>query len=153
MWQIDKIREVLALFILAISTYTDIKERNIYVFPLIFGVVTSLCLAVIAFMNAPYDDVIKQIFSRLIFPIAAAGFVIPVTRLLKENIGIGDGYLYAALLFMTGVTTSIRMLSFASVFACAFSVFIMIVHMDKSWKKIPFAPFMIAGFIMSLIMG
>lgn len=153
MWQIEKIKEVLALFVLAISAYTDIKERNIYIMPLTLGVVASVSLSIIAYINAPFGEITKLIFSDFIYPMLAAVFVTFVTKLLDNHMGMGDGYLLAVLLMMVGVITSIRVLSFASIFAGVFCVILMVIRLDKKWKMIPFAPFMAAGFVVTLMMG
>lgn len=151
MWKIEKIREVCALLILAVSAYTDIKERNIYIMPLVIGAISAMSLSIISFINTPCGELTKQVFSEIISPLLAAGFVILITYMLRDNIGVGDGYLFAMLFLMIGVVRNVRLICVASIFVGIFGAIVMMIRLDKVYKRIPFAPFMMAGFITIMI--
>ena len=143
----EKVKEMIALFVLAISAYTDIKERQIYLMPLFIAGISSLAISLILFMTNPLDDSVKGLFSSVIFPFLFGAFVIYIAILLRKSVGIGDAYLIAVLSLSVGVSCNVRILCTSSLLAGVVCFCLMMTDRAKKWKTIPFAPFILAGFI------
>ena len=153
MWQM---KNVIALVMLVICAYTDIKERNIYIMPLIISTTGATAISVVSFMCAPATSDLHILMSDLLLPAFAGALMIFVARSGRAHMGQGDGYLMAALGMMIGLRSNICVIAAA---ACA-ALFYVILLLFKNGgyrrirrKSIPFAPFMTAGYMFVLING
>ena len=149
-------KNVIALVMLAICAYTDIKERNIYLMPLIISTTGAAAISVVSFMCAPATSDLNILMSDLLLPAFAGVLLILVAGSERVRMGQGDGYLMAALGMMIGVRSNIYVIAVAS---CAALLYVMILLFKNGGyrrirrKSIPFAPFMIAGYMFILING
>ena len=153
MWQI---KEMIALAMLAICTYTDIKERNIYLFPLIVSATGAVAVSVVSFMCAPADEEAGILIGDLMIPVLAGVFIIICVRAAKRHVGIGDGYLMAALGMIIGVRSNVISMV-AGLFAASIYACIILIKKGKisrfRRRSIPFAPFVMTGYMLVLING
>jgi len=150
MW---KLKQAVALIVLAVSSYSDIKERQIYVMPLVIGVIFSIAVSIADYMIDPIEHVNEVLFGSLIFPLFCSVFVFLIISKLKDYIGIGDAYLFAFLSFALGVSRNIRIICFASLVAGLLCAILILLNMDKKWKKVPFAPFLLTGYMCLVCAG
>ena len=153
MWQI---KEMIALAMLAICAYTDIKERNIYLFPLIVSTTGAVAVSVVSFMCAPADEEAGILIGDLMIPVLAGVFIIICVRAAKRHVGIGDGYLMAALGMIIGVRSNVISMV-AGLFAASIYACIILIKKGKisrfRRRSIPFAPFVMTGYMLVLING
>lgn len=147
------LKETIALIILAVCAYTDIKEKYIYLMPLLVGGIASFALSVMIFMQDTCEGAQRNMLSLMLFPIAFSIFIVMLGRLCDGMIGMGDIYLIAMLSMSIGVIRDVRTVS-ASVIIAGVSCFCMLIFgKAKRWSKIPFAPFLLAGFMSVMILG
>lgn len=151
-----QIRELIALATLAISAYTDIKERNIYTMPLIVSAAGAAVMSMIMLICAPAGEECDILLSELAGPALVGALIIMTVRLLGKHMGEGDGYLLAALCMVTGIRES--MITMA---ATAFTAFIYAggyvtvgkIRGKRFYRDIPFAPFVMIGFVLVNVNG
>ena len=146
-----QIREIIALFVLAISAYTDIKERNIYTMPLIVSAAGAVIMSVIMIIGAPAGEECDIFYSELAGPALVGALIIFAAALFKDHIGAGDAYLLASLGFVLGVRQHLGTMIIA-----VFAAFIYAggyVFIGKVRKRIPFAPFVMIGFVFVIAGG
>ena len=151
-----QIRELIALFVLAISAYTDIKERNIYTMPLIVSAAGAVIMSVIMIIGAPAGEECDIFYSELAGPALVGALIIFAAALFKGHIGAGDAYLLAALGFILGIRQHLGTMIIAVFAAFIYAgVCVMIGRTQKRrfYAEIPFAPFVMIGFVFVIAGG
>ena len=148
MWQI---RETIAVAMLAICAYTDIREKNIYIFPLAVSSSGAVIIIILSGMTDGAGNPGETFVRELLLPAVLGSISVSAAYIFKTFVGAGDGYLIAALVVITGIRMCIL-----SVIAAAFAVFVFCVGMMISGRRqyvqtVPFAPFVLAGFLVVLI--
>lgn len=150
MQQMRQIKEMIALAMLAVSAYTDIREKNIYISPLVISASGAVVISLIQYLFLPGEDIIAD---AVILP-AVTGIVLTVLiHAYRRHIGMGDAYLLAALGFVAGNRQNMYTITIALPFAAVYAVIVMISKRHGKWRhaQIPFAPFVMAGFIVALL--
>ncbi len=148
MWQI---RQMMALAVLAVCAYTDIKERNVYLIPLLVSVVGSEAVLAISVIGTSGPEAYPVLMNDMLMPFVTGLAVIALTRVFKAHIGVGDGYLMAALGMMTGIKTMIFSIPIAFITAGLYALIKTVPKRRRSTRTIPFAPFVLTGFMAVLI--
>ena len=144
MWQI---RQMIALLLLAICSYTDIRERNIYLFPLAVSSAGTLAMFTVSWFFASPVQSEHILLYDILLPAAVSVVIIMIVKAGGACIGMGDGYLMASLGLILGLQILFAALSAAFIAAAVFAGF-RIVSAKKRFKgTIPFAPFIMAGFL------
>ena len=138
MWQI---REMMALSLLAVCAYTDIKERNIYVMPLLVSGIGSVAITLIGREDLP---------EFLIFPALAGAFLILAVKYWQDQMGMGDGYLMATLMMMIGITCGMYVIMCSFAVSSVYAGAVLLAKKGGIKREIPFAPCVMAGFIVML---
>ena len=153
MWQM---KNTIALAMLVISAYTDIKERSIYLMPLIISTTGAAAVSVVSFMCAPAASDLDILMREILLPAFAGVLVIVIVKSGYSHIGFGDGYLMASLGMMIGVKNNLYVI--AAGFGAAL-IYVGVLVLRKGGyrrirrKSIPFAPCMMAGYMLMLING
>ena len=147
MQQMKLMRQMIALFMLAICAYTDIKKKYIYLVPLVICAVGGSLIVLTAYFAIPeYTGV--ELTNDLITPALAGTVLILLAKCADRYIGSGDGYLMAALGILIGNRCNLYVAAVGSVLASGYA-FVMLVRKKKRFmSSIPFAPFVMAGFVM-----
>ncbi|MBO4904704.1 MAG: prepilin peptidase [Lachnospiraceae bacterium] len=165
MQQMRQIREVIALAVLAISAYTDLKERNIYTMPLIVSASGAALMSVITLICAPAGEECDILLSELAGPALAGVLLIAAAKRFADHIGEGDAYLLATLCMIIGMkdgfltmmissaAAALYVMVYASIGAAAGKIRIGNKRIRYKGRGIPFAPFMMGGFIAIMIYG
>ena len=148
MWQI---KEMIALVMLAVCAYTDIKERSIYVFPLAVSVTGTVAISIVSFICSPVDKETEILLYDILLPAITGVILIIAVRAAKSHIGMGDGYLMASLGLMTGLKTLAYMILVAFVLAAIYGFIKSVFRKRRFVRSIPFAPFVLTGFVAVLI--
>lgn len=152
MWQV---RELIALSMLAICAYTDIRERCIYVMPLIICSAGALALSAVSYVFSPGRDNMILI-EEIVLPLAAGLLIIGLVKLWRRHMGEGDGYLMAALCLIIGIRYDLCTIAAGFLLALAYAVITLVVsavNRKRRCRSIPFAPFIMSGYILVLING
>lgn len=153
MWQI---KEMIALAMLAVCAYTDIKERSIYVFPLVVSVTGAVAISTVSFMCAPVDKETEILLYDILLPAITGGILIVAVRAAKSHMGMGDGWLMASLGMTIGVRDNIIAVTAAFLAASVYACIILFgngIRRRLRHKSIPFAPFVMAGYMLVLVNG
>ena len=148
MWQI---RYMMALALLAVCAYTDIKERNIYMLPLFVSVLGAQAVLLLSLAGGPKGKVRDTLLYEVLLPLTAGIVIIAMVKALRAHIGMGDGYLMAALTLMTGVETGSLSILVAFFGSAVYGCIKIITGKRRFARSIPFAPFVLAGFVTVLI--
>ena len=158
------------LFVMAICAYTDYKEGNIYLFPLLCGAFASFLLFVgqlvlplvlpFCIMTQGRSFLGEEIYltaymtEYLIFPCAFMGLLLMLSYATKGQIGQGDGYLCGAVGVIAGIRICVCTVLYGSILcSAAVGVFGLMENLKKREirkdLRIPFAPFALVGFVIS----
>ena len=147
MWQV---KQVIALAMLAICAYTDIKEKCIYIMPLIITGVGSVIITVTEMLVPGNGDPVHILITDIVFPILAGAVLVALSCCLKEHLGPGDGYLLAALGLATGIRVDILSFTVAFVAISLYASFVLLSGKRRYVKSVPMAPFVMSGYVMVL---
>lgn len=140
------ISEVLVLFFITVCSYTDIKEKNIYVAP----VVLSQCLWITIFSISSSSSFIK-IFSNVATKIVIETVVITVLSFYHDMIGLGDSLMLTTVCVILGFENGITIFAIAFLM-CAIAGIVMIFLKRRCIEsKMPLAPFVLTSYIVWLI--
>ncbi len=145
MWQM---REAIALVMLAICTYTDIKERNIYLVPLAIASAGAAIMELVVFFAMTDPGAYQRLIMYLLLPLATGVLMIILSHSGFFPAGEGDGYLIAALTLVTGFTSSLHAVAAGSIMAALYALIKLVA---KKKRSVPFAPFVMTGFILVII--
>lgn len=146
-----QVREIIALAMLVLSSYTDIRERYIYLVPVTICTGGGIVLSVLSVIFS-WDTGIEVLSKELIIPAAAGIILIALAKTAGRHIGCGDGYLLAALIMITGMRICAAAAACGLFAAAIFAAFRIACGKSRT-ACIPFAPFILTGFIAVLIYG
>lgn len=147
MWQI---RQLLALAMLAICAYTDIKEKNIYVMPLVITGTGAVIISLVSMM-AKGTGHFEILTEYIILPAVTGLLAIFISRALQGHIGAGDALLLGTLGLVTGIRTDIASFAVSMIVASIYAVIVLILPKRRIIRSIPFAPFVMTGYVMVLV--
>lgn len=151
MQQMRQVRELIALAMLAVSSYTDIREKCIYLFPVAICTAGAVALTVTSSFFSSVTEAGEVLLRELFSPAATGILLIIVVKAGKAHIGEGDGYLTAALWMILGLRTGIYTVIAGLFILLAASSVILISGRRRVHRLIPFAPFILAGYLSVLI--
>ena len=137
------IRFVIVMGLLSFEAVIDLKKREInIVFPIITGVFS------VVFMLLS-DDV--SVASSLI-GLAEGVLLIALSFITDGQIGSGDGIILAATGLMLGWKDNLIMFFFSCLISAFVAVGLMGIKKADKKTKIPFIPFMVPGFFLSVFL-
>lgn len=131
-------RTVCISVLLGICTYTDIQKREISM--KIIGIFAAFAMLwCIFYMEKPLWQ-------------QAGGVVIGVlllvlSKLTKEAIGKGDGYLMMVTGMLLGLWDNVRLLLGALLIVAVFAVMLLVLKKADKKKELPFVPFLLMSYI------
>ncbi len=146
----QEMRQIIALFMLSICAYTDIKEKNIYIMPLIISAAgaAAMSAADALFLQNPAPAV-----NEILLPAAAGIAVILLVRMKSVHVGIGDGYMTAALGMIIGTGRCFLSVAAGLAAASLYAGAMIIAAKKRLHHRLPFAPFVMAGYMFMLFYG
>ena len=142
--QIKNLRFVFVLTVLIIEAVTDFKKKEVNI---IFPILLAVAAVVMLFFSKDISLI------NAIIGIAEGLLLILISVLTKGQIGLGDGILLAACGLMLGGRDNLIMFFFACLSSAVVSALIMIIKKADKKTKIPFAPFMIPGFLIMVLLS
>ena len=148
----DIIKVFLVYAVLSLSVLTDVKER---VIPNLFVVVLILGRLVLLIPEWIFR---QQEFRSLMFQSLSGGLICLVVLLIvaivsKGGFGMGDVKLLTAEGLMLGLYGAMNTLLYGLICCAVYSLFELASHKKKLKDKIPFAPFIFAGFVICILIG
>ncbi len=148
MWQI---RQMIALALLAVCSYTDIRERSIYLLPLLVSSGGVAAMIVVSCVFSSPGEGYGIIWHEIAVPVIAGIVILIAVKAAGAYIGLGDGYLMASLGLITGIRTGLYTIFAAFAGASVYALVRVISGRRRFAKEIPFAPFVMSGFMVILI--
>ena len=138
------IRMSLVLAVLIVCAVSDYRKKEI---KLIFPVFLAIAAAAMFFLGR--DIAVKSVIAGM-----AEGIVIIVlSQITQGRIGMGDGVLLASTGLMLGWKDNLIMFFFACLLSACVSVLILTLKKGDRETKIPFIPFMVPGFLISVLIA
>lgn len=138
------LRFVFVFIVLIIEAVTDFRKKEINI-----PVLIILAAAAMGMFFLEKDISLMNVLTG--FTEGAA--LVLVSFMTKGQIGIGDGILLAACGLMLGGKDNLVMFFFACLCSAVVSALIMIIKKADKKTKIPFAPFMIPGFLIMVLLS
>lgn len=146
MWQI---RKMITLGMLGVCTYTDIKERSVYVAPLVISVTGSLAVLFTAYCFIPGCSNRALLADGILYPVFFLLFMVMISNIRQSHVGAGDGLMIVACSLTVGMKNSFFVLGVALLSAAVFAV--LLIFRRKRRNSFPFAPFVMTGFAVMLL--
>ena len=149
-----KMRTMITLIMLIFCSYTDIKERNIYILPVFVTGIIGIILSMIEMMKEPVNMYNGLMFEWIISPFVIGVIAVVTAYASKGNIGEGDGYVIATIGFVLGFHMQIVVIFIAAFVGAAVSgIILMATAFGRvySIRSIPYVPVITAAFIVELI--
>ena len=138
------IRMSLVLAVLIVCAVSDYRKKEI---KLIFPMFLAIAAAAMFFLGR--DIAVKSVIAGM-----AEGIVIIVlSQITQGRIGMGDGILLASTGLMLGWKDNLIMFFFACLLSACVSVLILTLKKGDRETKIPFIPFMVPGFLISVLIA
>lgn len=145
---IKGIEKVVLLTGLMLSSWTDIKNRQISV-KLIF-VVSELGLILFLIGKCMGDTMGGK---ELLAGMSVGGILLLVARLTGERIGYGDGMLFVVTGIFEGFWNNLYLLLLSSALAGGVALFFLISRKKGRADSMPFAPFVSVGYVLLTLKG
>lgn len=133
---------ILLYLYLILCTISDLKTKTINIFLsaiyFSFGIIWQLF-----FINTPGTIIISNLFTGI--------FLMLISFFTKGAIGIGDAIIFIIISLYTASTCTLEILFYSLLLASCFSLILLLKNFSKK-HTIPFAPFILSGFTIHLIL-
>ena len=145
-------RMAIALLCLVASGCFDLRQRRIpNIFPAILAVSAVLLLVASAILYR--ENAVAQITSSAIAAVVCCVLLVLAATITKDGIGAGDIKLIGALALMMGTYVVLGALFFSALLCCVSAIVIVVFKLNDRCKSVPFAPFLLIGYIVSLLIN
>lgn len=137
---------------LGILGYVDLKERIIPNHMIGVGLIFWGCLVLVDIFigKTPWQRVILY---SLIGGVVCGGILLIVALLSKSALGMGDVKMFTVLGLLYGLNDAYSILLFSIVIMAVVSIVLLIAKKVTRKTAIPMAPFVAAGFLLSILAG
>lgn len=159
-----KMRQVIAVILMTVSAYTDLKERNIYIAPIVVSLAASLIMTIMTdiylLTSGQQKGPFFNINEYILYPVIASVIIMIFTYIFRKSIGEGDGYLIASLGFVLGIKCTFSIIVISCMSCSIVSIGICIFNLVKRIRlkesgfgesisiRLPFAPFIMFAYIL-----
>lgn len=147
MWQI---RQILALSMLAICAYTDIREKNIYVMPLVITGTGAVVISLVSMAQEAGGGALITLTEYIALPVLAGLAAICLSRVARGHIGEGDALLLGVLGLITGIRIDILSFTAGLVVIPVYAAVTLLLPKRRRISSIAFAPFVMTGYVLVL---
>lgn len=144
-----KVREIVVIMLLIICTITDIKERNIYIMPVLTSIILAISFTIFEILYSPLTDRFYILMNWIVWPFCLVLILMILIYTSKGGIGAGDGYMVAGTSLLIGMNEIFTVIFFASVigmFVCIYMILLDVIRHAKIKRTIPYAPLLLSGF-------
>lgn len=133
----DNTTKLTALILLSYSAYTDIKNREIMMIPVIITFITDM-VSIVFSQDSSRANLIGMIPGEVI---------LLISFITKGKIGDGDAYLMIVIGLVLGIRRTLILMFIASAMAAVWAVAKMCIAKADRRDTIPFAPFLLSGYM------
>ncbi|MCR5203398.1 MAG: hypothetical protein K6D02_10005 [Lachnospiraceae bacterium] len=131
---------IIVFLILGFSVICDIKSKEIYVFPTVFGVILCFILHIVFKENYGFNYISSSIF-----------VIIIITFLLyRKDIGVGDTLSILLIVSAFSVDKSFVILLYSAVYTFIFAIIALIIKKAIGYRFV-FTPCLFLGFITFIV--
>ena len=148
-----KVRILIAIAMLIVCSYQDIKRKEINLSVLIFSVLISAAFTVIDETNEILQNnvVFSQMYIRRCIGIIIAsvlpGIFILIFSKLFGQIGEGDGYVFIAIGLISGAKTVLSAMYLSFLIGGVYAAYKRFIKKEKAEYGFAFVPFILIGYI------
>lgn len=146
-----KMRQIILLITLVYSSYTDIKEKYIYLLPSILTVIVGIMISIVEIKISNWNDYELIMRNRLLLPIVLGIITYFLNTISNENIGKGDIVLFTVTGVMIGMKNEIYVVAISLFFAGLCGAVIFLLDKEKKVNVIPLVPFILLSYLFMLI--
>ena len=139
----EMIANVLSGACLLTCTVTDIRKRVIYPILLLPFFIAGIMWQFMS-RSRGVMDIAGGVFTGIVLLITS--------HLTKGKIGAGDGLIFIVTGVLLGTLENIRLLTMASVLSAVCSIVLLITRRCGRDTELPFAPFILAAFIIGIVL-
>lgn len=146
------LRVWIVLFCLTGAAMTDLDSRTI---PNLFSLIELVGFGIIIFLQifVQRDTVLSYLTGGLIAAGIIFAFLAVIRKLARGGLGFGDIKFLTCMGLLVGIYGMIHVLIIAEVCALAVSVVLLILKKITITGTIPFAPFFLIGFVVTVVLG
>ncbi len=138
------IKEIILLGFLFVAAWMDHKRQE-----LPMGFVILMAITGILFQVTTQ----QMSFWNLFLGCMLGGLFLGMGKLTNQAIGYGDGWMLAATGIFLGFSKNVFLLLLGVSLAAIFSIGLLIFQKKKKKDGIPFLPFLLAGYVLLLLLG
>ena len=136
------IMNILLLILLLICSWMDIKRKTI----------SGILLCVFAIIGIMLNVIFRPVsLAMLVSGMAVGAVVLVVSKLTKEQIGMGDGSLLCITGLYMGFYKNLEMFLSALFLAAVWGIVLLIIRKGGRKTEIPFVPFMMLSYVCMMI--
>ncbi len=140
---------IIAILCLPGAAWLEFREKRLP--NIITGAMAVLGVAfLITGLVLQQDGAVAYITSSVFATAGCAIFMVIAAFLTKQGIGAGDIKLISALALIGGVYTIIGTLFFGMLTCCTYAVFAILLKKKTIREAVPFGPFLLIGFVITL---
>lgn len=134
---------MVSIIFLAINCATDIKSKKIsLILSVVFGVF-GVIMNITVGSQSGYSVCLGTLLGI---------FLILLSKITKEAIGMGDGLVVSVLGIFNGGTRSLSTLLYAFMVSSVISILLLSIKKVSRKEKLPFIPCLLAGYLIVLIL-
>lgn len=145
-------KHFLAYSVLSIFFLTDLK---FYIIPnkIIIGMLIARLVVFIPDYFTYNEDFLRVVFYCFISMVICFIVLMVISFLSRSGIGMGDVKLFTALGFTLRLYFTFNIMLYSLVSCALFSIVLVLFSKKKAKDKIPFAPFIYIGFVITVVLG
>lgn len=136
-------QHLISLIFLVLNSIIDVKYRKI-------SIVLCLFFGMVSFAYLIYYSIFDML--SLLLGVLPGGFLVMISRITRESIGIGDGVVVIILGLINGGMKNITILMYALFLSALFSVGLLLIKKISKKESIPFIPFLLIAYILVMIL-
>lgn len=140
----EMIFNIIQIFLLAIAAFSDIRRKEISLWPVICMALLSLTSGAIALFQG------KRTIEELLICLIPGALLMLLALLSRQSIGYGDGLIVMAIGMTFGIGKLAVGIAIALFTSGIMSIFLITIRRAKRNEIFPFVPFIMAGMVVSM---
>ena len=137
---------------LSVAFLTDVRYHLIFNKILLIMLGIRIVLFLPEYLMAP-DDFLSTLTTCCVGAVITFVIMVILSLLSKGALGMGDVKLLAVISFTADIYCSVNILLYSSIACMLFFIILLLMKSKKAKEKIPFAPFIFVGLIITLLLG
>ena len=138
---IELISAALNLVFLGIAALMDVKNKRIHIALIVIYAAAALIVTMFG----------AKSISQIVLGVSVGGILLIIGFLTKWKIGAADGLMLAILGISIGIDRVLIMFFITTLLAFVFAIALIIIKKVNKGKEIPLLPFMLGGYVITLI--